>query len=336
VWTGQGAVVLELPEFVWSEAEIGRVFDELWSAMDRNYSYFANKKDIDWSAVKEKYRPRAVACKNADELTTLLQEMLTPLRDVHVWIETPMGIVGTHQGGYAYNGNRQLTLEQLEDRVTCGKFAIVGRTKVDGFGYFLMVQQGAANSAAVKQAVEAIKKLSDAPGFIVDLRNANGGNELLAQEIAREFCEKDTIYAKHKYRSGPRHDDFGSEQQRVLSASTVPFTKPVVCLIGPGAVSSGEGFVKMMRSLPQVKTIGLPTRGASGNPRPHQLSRTGLSVYFSRWVDLMPDGTSFEGRGIPPDVEVNEPAIAYIAADPTLEKGLEILRTQIAGTKKAQ
>jgi hypothetical protein len=333
VKTGQGDLILELTAFEWSEAEVGRVFDELWSAMDRSYSYFALKNDVDWPAVKKKHRSRAAACKNTAELSLVLQEMLAPLRDLHIWIETPSGILGTHQSGATYNGNRQITLGQIDDRVVCGKFAVVGRTKPDGFGYFLMVQQSAANAADVKQAVEAIQNLRDAPGFIVDLRNANGGNEVLAQEIARVFCGQETIYAKHKYRSGPGHADFGPEQQRVLSASPNPFTKPIVCLTGPGAASSGEGFVKMLRSLPHVTTVGLPTRGASGNPHPHQLSRTGLSVYFSRWVDLMPDGTTFEGRGIPPAVEVNQPASAYREADPTLDKGLETLRSQIAKNK---
>ena len=90
----------------------------------------------------------------------------------------------------------------------------------------------------------------------------------------------------------------------------------------------------MMKCLPQVTTVGRRTRGASGNPKPWPLvqtglndygqsRQTGLTVYFSRWVDLMPDGRTFEGVGIPPDVEVNEPAAAYADADPTLEKVLK-------------
>src|SRR5439155_17548257 len=112
------------------------------------------------------------------------------------------------------------------------------------------------------------------------------------------FCSNETVYARNKYRNGPDHNAFTKERERTLPASPDSYTKPVVCLIGPGAVSSGEGFVQMMRCLPQVTTVGLPTRGASGNPKPFVLSGTGLTVYFSRWVDLMPDGTSFEGKGI--------------------------------------
>ena len=336
VWKGiktsQENLVLELPPFEWSQAEVGRVFDELWTAMDGSYSYFSLKKDVNWQAVKEAYRPKAIQAKNARELAAVLQEMLAVLRDMHVWIETPDGILPTHRSSYTYNGDRQLVLSLLEDRTECGKFAIVGRTKDDGFGYFLMVRQSEANPADVQKAVEAIRKLSDVPGFVVDLRTANGGSEPMAQEIARPFCNKDTIYALSKYRSGPGHEEFGQENKRILPATPGAYTKPVVCLIGPGAVSSGEGFVKMMKCLPHVTTVGLPTRGASGNPRPFELSRSGLTVYFSRWVDLTPDGQTFEGIGLPPDVRVNTAATEG-DRDPTLKKALEILRGKVEGSR---
>src|SRR5205807_3503568 len=103
--------------------------------------------------------------------------------------------------------------------------------------------------------------------FFVDLREANGGNESLALEIARLFCGKQTIYARSKYRSGKKHDEFGQVYDRVLPASDKPYLKPVVCILGQRCVSSGEGFAQMMKCLPHVATVGENTRGASGNPR---------------------------------------------------------------------
>jgi hypothetical protein len=327
---GQRELVLELPPFEWSEATIGKQFDDLWEAMDRHYSYFFLKSDVDWAALKTAYRAKAAAAKDTGELAGVLREMLGKLHDMHVWIQTPSGTLPTYGGTFTFNGNPNVTLAQLDNKSVCGKFAVAGKSHDDGFGYFLMVRQSEATLELVQQAAAAIGKLHDVPGFIVDLRDANGGNEILAVEIARCFCPKPTVYAKSKLRGGPKHDEFTSEFERTLPASMQPYTKPVVCLIGPGAVSSGEGLVKMMTCLPQVTTVGLPTRGASGNPKPWPLGRTGIAVWFSRWVDLMPDGKTFEGVGIPPDVAVNEPAIAYAAADPTLEKGLEVLRQKVA------
>src|SRR4051794_9720119 len=118
--------------------------------------------------------------------------------------------------------------------------------------------------------------------------------------IASLFCENKTVYAKQKYRNGADHNSFGAEHERVLPASETPYTRPVVCLTCPGAVSSGEGFVKMMKSLPNVTTVGMPTRGASGNPAPHELPGTGIKVWYSRGVDLTTDGQPYEGKGIQP------------------------------------
>jgi hypothetical protein len=330
--TGKSDLVLELPPFEWSEESVGKLFDEFWEVMDRRYSYFF-LKDVNWRKLKEEYRPKAVQAKDAKELAASLQAMLAALQDIHVWIETPEGKLPTHRSSYAVNANTDRVLAQLEERTDCGRFALVGETKPDGFGYFLMRQQSAADAESVKKAIETIRKLALAPGFIVDLRKANGGSEPLAMEIAQLFCATNSVYAKSKYRNGPGHDDFGPEGERILPGSADAFVKPVVCLIGPGAVSSGEGFVKMMKCLPNVITVGLPTRGASGNPRPWPLGRTGLTVYFSRWVDLMPDGQTFEGRGVPPEITVAEPPDAYKQADPTLARGLKILRekTRTAG-----
>jgi carboxyl-terminal processing protease len=331
--SGQRGLELKVPPFEWKPESVGKVFDELWDAMNLNYSYFFLKKDVDWKALHDTFRPAAVKSKNAAELAAVLKEMLAPLDDMHVWIETPTGTVYTSKrGGYAYNGNSVVTLAQLDARVQCGNFAMVGKTKPYGFGYLLMLRQSSANAADVKTAVEAIQKLRDVPGFVVDLRAANGGDESLAREIARQFCPKDTVYAKSKFRDGPEHQ-FGQIYDRLLLAARDAYTNPVICLIGPGAVSSGEGFVEMMICLPNVTTVGMPTRGASGNPKTKPLGRSGLTVYYSSWVDMLPNGKTIEGVGIPPDIRVDLTTAAYAATDPTLEKGLEVLRSKVAAAR---
>jgi hypothetical protein len=333
--TGKTDHVLEEPAFRFTPETVGAGFDEMWQAMDRSYSYFVLKPDVDWAKVRDEYRPKAIRAKSADELSAVLTEMLGHLKDGHVWIEMPNRFIGTHRVRWSYNGNRQAIMAQLTDTTECGKYAIVGKTKPDGFGYFLMTQQGAATPELVAKAVAAIDKLADAPGFIVDLRNSNGGSEPLAQEIARLFCARDVVYAKSRFRNGKGHDEFTEDQPRHLLPvkSGKAFQKPVVCLLGPGCVSSGEGFAKMMAALPQVTTVGLPTRGSSGNPAPVDVGDTGIVVYFSRWVDLLPDGTPIEGKGVPPTVRVDAPAEAYRGADPTLAKGLEVLRGKVRNEK---
>jgi C-terminal processing protease CtpA/Prc len=319
--------LISAQDFTYTPDTIAPVFDEFHQQFDRRYSYFSIKPEVDWAQLKDEFRPKALAAKNADELAVVIQEMLKPLNDIHVFVMTKNGKrLGTRMRTWNYNGNGNITVAQLTDRVQCGQFAMVGKTKPDGFGYFLMMNQGAANKENVAQAVEAIKKLKDTPGFIVDIRRATGGNEILAMEIAKLFCDKTVTYAKSKYRNGPKHTDFGIPSERRLPATPEAYTKPVVCMFGEGTISSGEGFAKMMKALPHVTTVGVNTAGCSGNPGPLEVGKTGIVVYHSRWVDMLPDGTSLETKGVPPGVEVKVEYESYRKADATLEKGLEVLR----------
>jgi hypothetical protein len=334
---GLGSGRQERPRFAYTPESVGAAFDTMWQAMDRDYSHFILKPDVDWKALREKYRPRACLTKNARELAAVLKEMLACMKDGHVWIERANGeFIGTYGKPWEYNGNRKVVLGQLTDTVACGQFATVGKTRADGFGYFLMTRQSAATKETVARAVAAIEALREAPAFVIDLRNANGGNELFARQIAQLFCGEAVVYAKSKFRNGEAHAAFTADYSRTLPAakSGKAYLKPVVCLIGPGCVSSGEGFAQMMRALPHVNLVGLPTRGSSGNPGSVAVGDTGLTVYFSRWVDMLPDGTPIEGKGVPPAITVDVPADSYRDGDPTLDKALEVLRKRVAGAER--
>lgn len=312
---------------------LGEAFDTLWYDMDQNYSYFELKK-IDWKALKRKYRPRAITAKTLTEFVDVLGQMLGELNDNHVWFTEPEGAtVARKQKPAKYNGNARVTEAAIHNITMLGNgFAQVGTIEPEGFGVIRIVQQSQADAKSVAAVVAFIRSHSSAPGFVVDLRLANGGSEPLAQEIASEFCARDTVYAKSKFRKGPNATDFGPVYDRTLKASERPFTKPVVCILGPGCVSSGEGFAKMMKCLPNVKTVGMPTRGSSGNPKPFTLPGVPVTVVYSRWVDMLPDGTPVEDHGVLPDVLVEQPAKTYQRADPTWDRAVDLVR---AKTKKA-
>ncbi|MFO0811437.1 MAG: S41 family peptidase [Gemmataceae bacterium] len=308
---------------------LGAAFDALWADMDRHYSYFQLKK-IDWAALKARYRGKVVAAGNEAAFIVALEEMLAELKDMHVWIDAAGERVQPFSTPVVPNVNRNVVLASLTDVQVCGnEFAVVGRTKGDGFATFVMARQSNADERGVKQVVDFLRVSRDAPGFIVDLRNANGGNEAFAADIARMFCAKPVVYAKSRYRAGPKHTDLTPGFERELKPVPDPITKPVVCLLGPGAVSSGEGFAKMMKALPTVTTVGLPTRGSSGNPKPFKLPALDMSVYYSRWVDLQPDGTPVEGVGVKPAIVVEATPDEYRRGDPTWNRGIAVLREKV-------
>jgi hypothetical protein len=269
--------------------------------MERHYSFFA-PKGIDWAKLTERYRRSAESAPDVAAFVAAISPMLAELDDLHVWIESPSG--GRHKtcpirGPKAY---RRPALPPLEAVRRVGDLGLVGRT-AQGLGY-VAIYRLTAPKLVERKLCSRIEDLFDTPGMIIDLRRNSGGSEPLAARIASRFTDQPRVYALSKYRSGPKADEFGETKPRILR----PFRgrkygRPMVALIGPGCVSSGEGFAQMLKALPQVTLMGRPTRGASGNPAPVRLPN-GVRVWYSRWLDLLPDGTPLEGRGVPPDVLV--------------------------------
>lgn len=277
-------------------------FQTLVDDMDRHYSYFT-LRGIDWRKLAERYRRQAEAAENPEQFAAAITPMLTELEDLHVWIEPAQGPqIHPYQSRYRSNGDWRGVLGELRD-VRKLELGLAGRTR-QGFGY-VAVTRLRGDDRPLNEMLAAVEALFDAPAMIIDLRRNSGGSESMAARIAALFADRTRVYARSKYRSGPGHDDFYEGPARsVRPRPGRTYARKIVCLIGPGCVSSGEGFVQMLKVLPQVTLVGQPTRGASGNPAPVHLPN-GLRVWYSRWVSMLPDGTATETRGIPPDILIN-------------------------------
>jgi len=290
----------------------------------RNHYIFSSLKGIDWDELSARYRDEAQSARTVEAFAAAIRGMLAELEDIHVWIEMPDGqSVQPYSSGYRANFSHQAVAEKLDSLKRFGRLGFTGRT-AEGFGVVVIDGLPPEDDDLYEQLIEATTAMFDAPGFLVDLRSNGGGAEPRARQIAGLFADKRTLYARSKVRFGPNVDEFRDSPPRYLApARAEPFTRPVVCLVGPGCVSSGEGFALMMKATDHVTLVGQPTRGASGNPHPVTLSN-GLKVWFSRWVSMEPDGTPIEGRGILPNVKVEHVG----AGDLTFDKAVEMLREE--------
>ena len=61
-------------------------FDKLWQAFDRDYAMFTLRPEVDWTALRNQYRPKALASKSTPEFAAVCADLLRPLRDLHVWL----------------------------------------------------------------------------------------------------------------------------------------------------------------------------------------------------------------------------------------------------------
>ncbi len=288
--------------------------------MGRHYSFFEHKK-IDWNELTERYRDRATAAQSRAEFTKIITEMLGELQDMHTWIMLDGKRIATFESSFDANYHYPTLKKDWEnDAKRFGRLGLITSTK-DGFCYLNVNALSGVSDQYVKAMTDEIKRRFDAKGFIVDIRRNGGGSEDIAKLIAGLFTDKQIDFAKSVYRNGDKPSDFGEPRSRSLQpTNNTTFEGPVVCLIGPGAVSSAEAFALMMKAIPNCTVVGQPTRGASGNPQPVLLPN-GVEVWYSRWKSLSPDETCIEGVGVKPDIEVKH----VPGTDTAYKKAVEIL-----------
>lgn len=294
-------------------------FDVLVSQMDRYYSYF-DHKGVDWDELTEKYRDQATEAADADEFKKVVMTMLGELKDGHVWVmENNRRIPCWRQPRVSYNFNFGAVEKELEDVKKFGRLGLVARTD-DNLGY-IRITSLQTGPDEMNEMLEAVDDLYDTDGMIVDLRANGGGAEGLGMMLASRFCKEPVTYAINRFRKNEQHDEFYEfPRSPVQPRDGEVYDKPVVCLIGPGAVSSAEGTALMFKALPNVKLIGQPTRGSSGNPGQVKLPN-GVEIWFSRWVACNAEGEPIEGRGVQPDIVVE-----HSDGDPTWERAREELK----------
>jgi hypothetical protein len=315
------------------QAAAATCYDLMVAAMERRYSFFAHKK-IDWRALARAHRPKVLAADTPLAFVEAVKPLLAKLQDLHVTLTTPDGrTVPTWVVHPPLNIDIDHVFGRVHAQKRVGKHLLTGRTK-EGFGYALVTGLPADMGHAVRMR-ELFEGLFDRKALIIDLRANSGGDERTAQQIIRGLVDRRHVYAQSAYRAGPAYTDLTSPQPRFIkpAAGGRRFYRPIVVLTGPYCVSSGEALALMLRTLPNVTLVGQPTRGASGNPKPVKLPN-GVTVSFSTWVAMRPDGTAFEGTGIQPDTPVAHPKDAD--GDPTFEKAIAVLWQKIAEAAKKQ
>lgn len=292
-------------------------FQVLSEEMERSYSYFEHKQ-IDWAALTQKYKPQLIDC-DADTFVDVAATMLAEVKDTHIWLEHRRNRVSKYISEFESNYDFDFVEQDLKNQRAFGSFGITGITS-DGFGY-LRISSLAVDSNTFNKLIADVRgRLFQTKGIILDLRRNPGGSEECAQSVAALFASEETVYARSKLRASGDQGDFYEIAPRSIKPAETPYTKPVVCLCGPGTVSSAEAFTMMMKAIPTATVIGQPTRGASGNPEPIQLPN-GVDVWFSRWCSMLPDGTLIEDVGVPPDERV-----MHGERDPTYIRAVGILK----------
>lgn len=178
-----------------------------------------------------------------------------------------------------------------------------------GYGYVKIVVETEDTRRQFEEALISFTS-NQAPGIIVDLRDNGGGYDQIAADICGYFYNERTHY-EHVYRRNSSTGVFELDTTIEIVPRTPYFGGPVIAMVGPSCVSTGEGLAKYIQRLQRGKVVSFYASngsfGMSGGEidMPH-----GLLVRYtdgqSRDENLMIqiDGNADGIGGVIPDIRV--------------------------------
>jgi carboxyl-terminal processing protease len=308
------------------------MFDEVWNDFDLSYSFFV-LKGFDWNDSLSRFRSLLGTNSTDAELFDVVSGMLLELEDGHVSLNTPLG-------NSAYTGWFDQYPANFDEAVVSttylGQSAMMtpqanmlfGRLTAD-IGYVRVHSLGGTGYG--EDIDYMLGQLAGIRGMVVDLRSNGGGNDQNGEAVAARFADSSRLYRRVQFRDGPNHDDFGPLAEVFVGpAGTQAFRGPVAVLTNRSTFSSAESTLLAFAVFPNTVSVGDFTGGGSANPSQRTLAN-GWSYTVSRWIEYLPDGSTFEGTGIAPDIRTDiSAADAAALRDTIIDAAIENLESRIS------
>ncbi len=177
----------------------------------------------------------------------------------------------------------------------------------------------------LKHATELGK--SGAKALVVDVRRTAEGPFENGVAAARVFVKSGTLTIKAgREKSGPR-------EPIAARAGDTTSDLPVTLLVTTGTAGAAEVFAAALDGNGRADLVGERTLGRSGIQKLVKLPEgRGLWLTYARY--LTPKGDAIQGRGLEPDLNVEEPDVDFGAPapdkDPILDAAVERLKVKAA------
>jgi hypothetical protein len=328
------------------------VFARTWA---EQYISFDLKR-TDWAKVVEANRSQVTPATTPEELFDIFERMIAPFNDTHTFISAPNlkrefrrrlrqgtdrviksgaeefrskgvpALLAVTDHAHLKTPLRKWCNDQIQyghvDDVT-GYLRIIsfsGYTKDGGF---------AAGLEALEAALDEIFSDPALHALVIDVRINFGGADPYGLAIASRLSTSEYLAYTKEARADPVDSNKWTpgDPSLVRPSPRPGFRGSVVELIGPLTISAGETFTQaLMGRSPHVTRIGENTQGVFSDVLVKRLPN-GWRFGLPNEVFRTPEGTTFDGTGIPPDIPIPVFADEDVAAgiDPGMAKALQLL-----------
>jgi len=327
------------------------VFSRTWA---EHYISFDLRK-TDWGDIVRANRPKITARTTPAELFDILAGMIRPFDDAHTFLDAPelkrqlhglrSGTDRVVRGGFTEFRSKgmpallavtersylQAPLHKwCRDQIQYGHLdRTTGYLRILSFGGYSEVPGFAAGLAALEAALDSVFSDPALGRLVIDVRINFGGDDPYGLAIASRLAASEYLAYTKEARADPVDRDRWTpgDPSWVRPSSRPGFRGPIAELIGPLTVSAGETFTQaLMGRTPHVTRIGENTQGVFSDVLVRRLPN-GWRFGLPNEVFRTPEGTTFDGMGIPPDIPVPVFADEDVTAgkDPGLAKALQVL-----------
>jgi len=175
---------------------------------------------------------------------------------------------------------------------------------------YMSVRSVMYSPEAIEAVSAALKFLEHTDALIIDLRENRGGDPAYMAYVLSYFFEKPTHINSVYWRDRDRTDEFWTKES---VSGTKLVDLPLYVLISGRTFSGAEEFAYDLQSLKRAIVVGERSAGGA-NPSSSWVVYRDLriSIPFGRAINPT-TGTSWEGAGVKPDIEVT-PDMALEAA----------------------
>jgi carboxyl-terminal processing protease len=335
----------------------GKSFNTFWGDLHNRYAVFVERlpPKKTWEQLGREYGRTVNATLSSPAFYEVMIGMVKNLDDGHTGIAAEDIKRNDDATRTPYPFEKELdniepTLKQhyLKDKelktfanehINYGRIDDVGYIVVDSMEGLASPTSEAADTALSQKVMKhIIQALRDVKGIVVDVRNNDGGWDLVSLEIASWFKGPRALAWTKKRRNGvgfaPPVEQFVEDSD----AHTDAFTGPVVLLQSGASFSAAETIGMAFRTRKNATFVGEPTQGhysdtygfgserPTGDPGDGKLPN-GWTYYFSGELFVSGDGKITEAIGIPVNHLVAfDPKARATGRDVMLDTALKVLR----------